>query len=89
MITVKTLKKIGPVYKEDGIRLLRDPLLKAYDIYKINVADGEEKETVFEKEQRIAWKNKLLKLDETAFYEIPPRILYYVESKYKHLYNGD
>jgi hypothetical protein len=54
MITVKKLKNVGYSDKEDAIRVLRDPLLKAYDIYKINVADGEEKETVLEKENRIA-----------------------------------
>jgi hypothetical protein len=44
---------------------------------------------VLEKENRIAWKNKLLKLDETAFYEIPVRVLYYVETKYKPIYDGE
>ena len=65
-------------HEVDGIRQLRKPLLKAFDVYKTNVVYGIEKETDVERAEIIAWYNKLLDKDKTALEIIPQKIQRYL-----------
>ncbi len=59
-------------------RLLRVPLLEAFDVYKSNVAYGILEETEKEHKDVAKWYRLLLDLDPVAFREVPPRIAAYV-----------
>lgn len=58
------------------LRSLREPLLQAYDTYKINVLYGIELQS--EKETIDNWYKAILDLDETAINNPPKRIEYYL-----------
>lgn len=60
----------------NNLRYLRQPLLKAYDTYKINVLYGIEAQS--EKETIDSWYKAILDLDETAINNPPERIKYYL-----------
>lgn len=56
------------------LRNKREPLLKAFDIYKTNVSYGVYNETIIEHNQIIAWYNAILNLDEEAINNVPNQI---------------
>ena len=64
--------------KEDALRTLREPLLAAFDIYKVNVQYGILTETEEEHDSVTAWYKALCDLDETAIREVPAKIKKYV-----------
>ena len=59
-------------------RGLREPLLKAFDIYKSNVNYGIEIETIEENSEIVYWYRKLLDLEESALENIPKKISRYL-----------
>lgn len=66
-------------------RQMREPLLKAFDIYKTNVSYGIETESETERDEILAWYNALLNLPSTvtanrevALPETPEKIRYYL-----------
>lgn len=66
-------------------RQMREPLLKAFDIYKTNVSYGIETESETERDEIIAWYNALLNLPSTVtasgevdLPETPEKIKYYL-----------
>lgn len=52
-------------------RALREPLLRAWDIHKANIAYGVEVESEDEHKACVAWYNALKDLEEWAFEQIP------------------
>lgn len=77
-INYEDLEFIGPVYKDIAIRQLREPLLKAFDIYKINVFYGIEKETEEERKKILDWYQSLLDKEDFTLKEIPEKIKKYL-----------
>ena len=73
-ISVKDLSKIGAKYKESAIRQLREPLLRAFDVYKSNVCYGVWKETQEDHEVIMTWYQDLLDKKEQALAQVPERI---------------
>ena len=71
-----TIDKI--IERKNELREMRTPLLKAFDIYKSNVAYGVEFESEEQREEIIKWYNSLLQLDESAFENVPERVRYYL-----------
>ena len=60
------------------LRAKREPLLKAFDVYKTNVFYGIENETNEEHSEIVAWYNAILDLDEEAIDNVPTRIAKYL-----------
>ena len=60
------------------LRKKREPLLKAFDVYKANVNYGIVSETEEQKTTILEWYSKVLNLDETALNNVPSAV-----SKYK------
>lgn len=77
-ITAQDISKLGVKYKDVGIRQLREPLLKAFDIYKSNIAYGVETETETERTEIMLWYQDLLDKKETALINIPTKIKRYL-----------
>ena len=71
-----TIDKI--IEHKNELRSMRTPLLKAFDVYKSNVAYGVEFENEEQREEIINWYNSLLQLDESAFENVPERVRYYL-----------
>ena len=71
-----TIDKI--IEHKNELRARRVPLLKAFDVYKSNVAYGVEFENDEQRDEIVAWYNALLHLEESAFEVIPERIRYYL-----------
>lgn len=59
-------------------RQIREPILKAIDVYKINVLYGAEKQTQLEKTKTLEYLQKLKDLDDSALENIPSKIKYYM-----------
>lgn len=68
--------------KLNYLRSLREPLLRAYDTYKINVLYGIENISTLSGENAKSeideWYKKILDLDETAINNPPEKIKYYL-----------
>ena len=64
---------------DDAKRQLREPILKAFDIYKSNVYYGIIKETEAEHTKVMEWYNKLCDLDIQAVENIPVLIKKYIK----------
>ncbi len=67
--------------KLNYLRSLREPLLKAYDVYKINVLYGIVTETEEEHKAILEWYKNLLDLNTQTLNTkeaIPPKIAYYL-----------
>lgn len=62
--------------REARLRAMREPLLKAFDIYKSNVAYGIENDT--NRDDILDWYSKALALDENALTNPPRQIKYYL-----------
>ncbi|MBQ9103540.1 MAG: hypothetical protein IJY57_00435 [Clostridia bacterium] len=77
-ISVKDLKFLMGEEKVMAKRSLREPLLKAFDIYKSNVAYGVVVESEEENEKIKKWYNSLLDLNESALKVIPSGIKKYL-----------
>lgn len=77
-ITAQDISKLGAKYKDVGIRQLREPLLKAFDIYKSNIAYGVETESGVERAEIMLWYQDLLDKKETALINIPTKIKRYL-----------
>ncbi len=60
-------------------RQLREPLLKAFDIYKTNVGYGVVPETEGEKETILHWYRRLCDLEEDALLVVPPPVAMYIK----------
>ena len=71
-----TIDKI--IERKNELRAKRVPLLKAFDVYKSNVAYGVEFENEEQRKEIVAWYTALLHLEESAFEVIPERIRYYL-----------
>ena len=71
-----TIDKI--IEHKNELRAKRVPLLKAFDVYKSNVAYGVEFENEEQREEIVKWYGDLLHLEESAFEVIPERIRYYL-----------
>lgn len=56
------------------LRSKREPILKAFDIYKTNVSYGVYNESIIEHNQIIVWYNAILDLDEEAINNVPEQI---------------
>lgn len=66
-------------HEEDGIRQLRNPVLKeAYDAYKVAVCYGEIVETEEEHKNMLAWAQRLRDKDKIALDEVPEKVKYYL-----------
>lgn len=78
LITVKDLDMIGATNIEMAIRQLREPLLKAFDIYKSNIAYGVETETDLERSEIMSWYYGLLEKEVNALEHIPLKIQRYL-----------
>ena len=63
---------------QNAKRQLREPLLKAFDIYKTNVHYGVMVETVEEHNTILSWYKDLCDLKESALENIPAKIKKYV-----------
>jgi hypothetical protein len=63
---------------KDAKRQLREPLLKAFDVYKTNVYYGVEKESEHEKAEIIEWYEALCNLQEDALKNVPSKISRYI-----------
>lgn len=80
-INIDDLSKFNGVNKElsdDMKRQLREPLLKAFDIYKSNVFYKIAGETEGDRLSALGWYADLLNLKESAFVHIPPKIKRYL-----------
>lgn len=77
-ISVKDLKYFSGEEKLNAKRSLREPLLKAFDIYKSNVSYGVVVETEEEKVKIKKWYNSLLELNESALKVIPSGVKKYL-----------
>lgn len=64
--------------KANAIRQLREPLLKAFDIYKSNVYYGIILETQEQHAEVLYWYRDLCDLKESALYNVPYDVLQYV-----------
>lgn len=71
------LEKLANESKEI-LRLKRRKILSAYDIYKTNVLYGTLSETEQEHAEIVAWYQRLLDLEVSAFDEVPEKIRYYL-----------
>ena len=60
------------------LRSQREPLLKAFDVYKSNVYYGIEEETEEEHKEVVSWYKDLLDLKDNAFTNIPERVNRYL-----------
>lgn len=78
MLTYNDLNKVGTQNRDMAIRQLREPLLKAFDIYKSNVNYGVEVETEVERTEIMTWYKDLLDKQESALENIPLRIQRYL-----------
>ena len=78
MFSYNDLNKIGKANKDMAIRQLREPLLKAFDIYKSNVNYGVEVETELERIEIMAWYQNLLDKQESALVYVPLKIQRYL-----------
>jgi predicted transcriptional regulator len=76
--TVKDLNKVGSNYRNMAIRQLREPLLKAFDIYKSNVYYGIESETTQDRIEITDWYQDLLDKKESALRNVPLKIQRYL-----------
>lgn len=63
---------------KDAKRQLREPLLKAFDVYKTNVYYGVVTETEREKAEIIEWYNAMCDLKEWAIEKVPDKVRRYV-----------
>ena len=78
-LTINELDLVGPKYREQAIRQLREPVLKkAWDAYKTAVSYGEIIETPEEHAAMIAWAQRLRDKDPTALMEVPEKVKYYL-----------
>lgn len=71
-----TIDKI--IEHKNELRARRVPLLKAFDVYKSNVAYGAEFESEEQREEILKWYKSLLELEENSFVTIPDVIKYYL-----------
>ena len=62
----------------NAARQIREPILKAFDVYKVNVLYGAEKETQAQKKSCLEYLQKLKDLDHSALTNVPSRIKYYM-----------
>lgn len=60
------------------LRKKREPLLKAFDVYKANVNYGIVSETEEQKATILEWYSKVLNLDETALNDVPREVEKYL-----------
>ena len=77
-ITIDDLIHFDGENLKSAKRSLREPLLKAFDIYKSNVNYGIEIETIEENSEIVYWYRKLLDLEESALENIPKKIARYL-----------
>ena len=77
-ITVNNLKDFSGEQLLNAKRTLRKPLLKAFDIYKSNVAYGIIIEDEIQKTRILMWYNNLLNLEDIAFIDVPDKIKEYL-----------
>jgi hypothetical protein len=78
---VKDISKADTRVQEElqnELRAQREPILKAFDIYKTNVQYGIDTETAEEHLIIIMWYQDLLDLKESAFINIPDKIKRYM-----------
>lgn len=78
-IQVKNLKDFDGENLKTAKRSLREPLLKAFDIYKSNIYYGILTETESEHNIVLGWYQDLCDLKEEAFIEVPQMIQKYVK----------
>jgi hypothetical protein len=80
-----TLSHISKLKEEEHIlktkRLIREPLLSAFDIYKSNVYYGVIEESEEEKAVVLTWYKDLCDLKESAISNVPQKILKYVKKE--------
>ena len=60
------------------LRKKREPLLKAFDVYKANVSYGIVSETEEQKATILEWYSKVLALDESALNNVPREVEKYL-----------
>ena len=73
----KLLNKDSQEYK-DYLRTKREPLLKAFDIYKSNVAYGVVDETTTKHNEIVKWYQSVLDLNEEAIFNAPTEVIKYL-----------
>lgn len=66
------------VLKAKVLRVKREKLLEAFDIYKSNVNYGAITETEQEHEAIISWYHRILDLDEDAIDNVPEKVAQYL-----------
>lgn len=71
MAEFNRLPKTETEEKKKAKRVLREDLLKAWDIHKTNIAYGAETETEEEHTRCLNWWKALLNLEDWAFTDIP------------------
>ena len=77
-ISTKHIERIpSGAWRTASLRVLRTPLLDAFDIYKSNVHYGIIEETPEEKAAILEWYRALLDLEEWAFKNPPASVLKY------------
>lgn len=77
-ITAENLKDFKGEELKIAKRSLRQPLLKAFDVFKTNVSYGIEIQTEEEKGQILEWYGKLLDLNKHALCNVPEKIKRYL-----------
>ena len=78
-ITIETTAMLpSSTIKDNAIRQLREPLLKAFDIYKSNIYYGIVTETIEEHENILRWYKDLCDLNINAIENVPALIKKYV-----------
>ena len=78
-IQVKNLKDFDGENLKTAKRSLREPLLKAFDIYKSNVYYGIITETAEEHTAILSWYKNLLDLKESALGNVPKKVEEYLK----------
>lgn len=79
--TINDLEFLGPKNQELGIKILRHPVLLAYDIYRINVLYGDIIETEEEHMEILSWAKRARDKDTDALKNIPEKIKHYIQKK--------
>ena len=67
--------------EQNKLRIKREPLLRAFDIYKSNVYYGIIKETEEDHNAIISWYDNLLDLKTSAFENVPVSIQRYLKNR--------
>lgn len=78
-ISVNNLKDFNENGSKIAKRSLREPILKAFDIYKSNVYYGIITETEEERTKILAWYQDLLDLKESALGNVPKKVEEYLK----------